>query len=113
MPADCSSPDAVNISTSPGEAWTLLDISHGNAARFGVPTDVIRYSRHTDGQHFSEFVYSAMPAVDGFLYSSRLTEQTCIAIYDRACSKLTARSPIPLTRSLLIPVLRPWNVSVR
>lgn len=113
VPADYASHDAVNISTSPGETLTLLDISHGNAVRFGVPTDVIRYSGHTDGQHFSEFVYSAMPAVDGFLYSSRLTERTCIAIYDRACSKLTAKSPMPLTRPLLVPTLRPWNVNVR
>ena len=51
----------VNIFTSPGQALTLLDLSHGNAVRFGVPTDVIRYSRHTDGQYLSEFVYTNMP----------------------------------------------------
>ena len=104
--------DAVNISTSTVHALTLLDLSQGNAVRCGVPTDVIRYSMHTDGQYFSEFVHGEMPAVDGFLYHSRLTERTCIAIYDRACHKLTATPPMPLTKPLLASALLPWNVSI-
>lgn len=113
LPPDYLSHDAVNISTSTAQAVTLLDLSQGNAVRCGVPTDVIRYSMHTDGQYFSEFVHGEMPAVDGFLYHSRLTERPCIAIYDRACHKLTAVPPMQLTQPLLTSALLPWNFSVR
>ncbi len=92
MPADYALRDAVNVSSSPGETLTLLDLTRGNAVRYGVPSDVIRHSVHTDGQRFSEFVHAEMPSVDGFLYSSRLTERSCVAIYERACHKLAAGS---------------------
>ena len=113
MPSDYITYDAVNISTSAAQTVTLLDLSQGNAVRCGVPTDVIRNSKHADGQHFSEFVHAAMPTIDGFLYHSRLTERPCIAIYDRTCHKLTASSPMALTRPLLTSALGPWNVKVR
>ena len=112
VPTNYLAHDAVNISTSTGQSVTLLDLSHGNAVRCGVPTDVIRYSMHTDGQYFSEFVHGAMPTVDGLLYDSRLTERPCIALFDRAHHKLTSESPMPLTQSLLTSSLRPWNVTV-
>ena len=111
MPSDYAGHDAVNISTSLGLTVELLDLTGGNAARCGVPADVIRYSVHTDGQYFSEFVHANMQTVDG--YDSRLTERHCIAIYGRALHKLVAGSPMPLTRSVLTPTLGPWNVSVR
>ena len=113
MRSDYINHDAVNISTSTFHTVTLLDLSQGNAVRCGVPTDVIRYSMHTDGQYFSEFIYREMPTVDGFLYDSRLTERPCIAIYDRACRKLTAVSRMRLSRSLLASAMRPWNINVR
>ena len=113
MPSDYAGHDAVNISTSSGLAVTLADLTDGNAVRCGVPADVIRYSVHTDGQYFSEFVHANMPTVDGVLYSSRLTERRCIAIYDRALHKHAAASRISLTRSALRSTLEPWNVSVR
>ena len=113
LPPDYRGHDAVNISTSTAQAATLLDLSQGNAVRCGVPTDVIRYSMHTDGQYFSEFVHGEMPTVDGLLYHSRLTERPCMAIYERACRKLTAAPPIRLTQPLLTTALQPWNFSVR
>ena len=93
--------------------YLLLDMTNGNAVRNGVPTDVIRYSHHQDGQHFSEFVYTNMPSVDGLLYSSRFTEILCVAVYDRALSKIQAGPVIGLTRPILTPTLSPWNIIVR
>ena len=113
MPTDYAGHDAANISTLPGQTLTLLDLARGNAVRYGVPTDVIRYSLHADGQRFSEFGHAEIPAADGFLYSSRLTERPCIAVYGRACHKLEAGSPMPLRRPLLAPALSRWNVDVR
>ena len=111
-PSDYGACVAANISSI--QTLTLLDLTDGNAVRYGVPTDVIRYSVHTDGQCFSEFVYANMPVVDGLLYRSRLTERRCIAIYDRACVQLRVNwGPQPLTRALLAPALASWNVAVR
>lgn len=111
-PSDYGARVAANISSI--QTLTLLDLTDGNAVRYGVPTDVIRYSVHTDGQHFSEFVYANMPVVDGLLYRSRLTERHCIAIYDRGCVQLRVDwGPQPLTRALLAPALASWNVVVR
>ncbi|MCY4153470.1 MAG: RES domain-containing protein [Aestuariivita sp.] len=79
-PSDHRTKCAVNVSTHAGQTLTLLDLTSGNAIRSGVPTDVIRYSNHTDGQHFSEFIYHQMPYIDRFLYSSRFTKNTCVGI---------------------------------
>lgn len=111
MPPDYGTRCAVNISTVPGQTVTLLDLSRGNAVRSGVPTDVTRYSNHSDGQHFSEFVHRQMPYVDGFLYSSRFTDLPCVAIYWRALGKLTTGpAPVRLRRGILRAALSPWNV---
>ena len=112
MASDYSACVAANISSV--QTLTILDLTDGNAVRYGVPTDVIRYAVHTDGQCFSEFVYANMPVVDGLLYRSRLTERFCIAIYDRARVKLTVnRGPRPLARTMLVQALASWNVTVR
>lgn len=112
VPADYGGCIAANVSSL--QPLTLLDLTDGNAVRYGVPTDVIRYSVHTHGQHFSEFVYRNMPDVDGLLYRSRLTEILCVAIYERARAKLTiSQQPRPLTSGMLSQALASWNVAVR
>ena len=111
---DYNARSAVNVSSAPGQTLNLLDLTGGNAVRHSVPTDIIRYSNHADGQRFSEFVHANIPQVDGFLYASRLTEVLCVAIYDRAIPKLAIPSgSITLSRSILSPVLAGWNVRVR
>lgn len=111
--ADYRTKCAENISTQPGQSLTLLDLTSGNAIRSGVPTDVICYSNHKDGQHFSEFVYRQMPYIDGFLYSSRFTNIACVGVYWRAVPKLTSGpKPLILTRPILGAVLAPWNIAV-
>ena len=105
---------AANVSTCPEATIALADLTNGNAARYGVPTDVIRYSDHAGGRHFSEFAHGHMPDVDRILYRSRLTERPCIAIYDRAVRKLSSPAPAsPLTRGILAPTLGSWNIRVR
>jgi hypothetical protein len=112
--ADYATKSAVNFSTAPGNALTLLDMTAGNAARYGVPTDVIRYSNHKAGQFFSEFVYANMTDVDGLLYTSRFTDALCVAVYDRAIKPklVSPRGPMKLTQRLQAPIMAPWNVQV-
>ena len=109
---DYSDHVAVNVSTAVGQSLALLDLTDGNAVRHGVPGDVIRYSRHSDGQHFSEFVHASMATVDGILYRSRFTERVCVAVYGRAAHRLAATASVPLTRPLLRGSLTDWNVDV-
>lgn len=112
-PVDYVTKCAVNVSTQLGQTLTLLDLISANAVRSGVPTDVIRYSNHTDGQHFSEFVYRQMPYIDGFLYSSRFTDIACVGIYRRAVPKLISGvKPLILTKQILAGALFPWNIVV-
>lgn len=113
-PASYSSRTAVNISSQSAQPLQLIDLTSGNAIRAGVPTDVIRYSDHREGQYFSEFVHTELPSVDGFLYNSRFTEEICVAVYDRALAKLvSAAPPVPLSQSILTTVLTNWNIQVR
>ena len=109
---DYSGRVAVNLSTEVGQSLALLDLTDGNAVRHGVPGDVMRYSRHSEGQHFSEFVHADMAAVDGILYRSRFTERFCVAVYDRALARLAATAAVPLTRPLVSGSLTDWNVDV-
>lgn len=111
--SDYSGRSAINFSSAAGQALQLLDLTNGNATRFGVPTDVTRYSTHTDGQYFSQFVHAEMPDVDGILYASRFTESLCVAVYDRAIAKLTSTGATPsLTKTILVPTVGVWNILV-
>ena len=61
-PTDYSDRVAVNISTSSEQTPTLRDLTGGNAVRYGVPGDVIRYSVHADGRILlSSFMQTCPP----------------------------------------------------
>ena len=91
----------------------LLDLTRRRASRYGVPTNVIRSSDHSHGQHFSKFVYENMPEIDGFIYSSRFTEHDCVALFhDRAVPKLIVRNPIALDKNMLSLPMLGQNITV-
>lgn len=84
------------------EVLNLLDLTKGKATLYAVPTDIIRSSDHTDGQHFSQFVYKNMPDRDGLLYSSRFTDEGCVALYfKRAIAQIVASETVSRVRSLI------------
>ena len=111
-PAEYASRIAINLSTAPHQSVTLLDLTRGNATRHGVPTDVTSYSRHTDGQHFAEFVHTHIPAADGLLYRSRFTDRPSLVVFDRAIGRLAVGAVMPLSRERLAAALVRWNVRV-
>ena len=98
--------------TAPGRKVTLLDLTAGNASRYGVPSDVTNYSQHAHGQHFAAFVHANMHWVDGLLYRSRFTDRPSVAVFDRGIGSLAHGATLPLTQGLLAPALRSWNVRV-
>ncbi|WP_438830627.1 RES family NAD+ phosphorylase [Edaphosphingomonas haloaromaticamans] len=91
----------------------LLDLRTSGASRLGVPTDAVRGRAQQAGRRFSQHLYDATD-FDGIVYMSRITNAECIAIYDRAISKL---DPTCLVVDLLriaglVAALNSLNVSV-
>jgi hypothetical protein len=92
---------------------SLLDLRTTGLVQLGVPTNAVRGKAHGTGRRFSEALYAVAPQVDGILYPSRLTNDVCIVVYDRAVHKLSAGAvyPIILQRDF-IPALTILNVEV-
>jgi hypothetical protein len=92
----------------------VLDLRTTGLLKLGISTDAARAKKHREGRTFSEAVYGSF-AVDGLLYSSRLTAAECIAVYDRAVAvKLRASPAVELVRQMdLIFALQLLGVSLR
>jgi len=92
----------------------VIDLRTTGLLRLGVSTDAARGKAHTEGRLFSQALYDAF-AVDGILYSSRLTASECLAVYDRAVSaKLVSSSALNLVRqSNLVSALQSIDIRVR
>jgi hypothetical protein len=92
----------------------VIDLRTTGLLRLGVSTDAARSKEHREGQKLSETLYGSF-AVDGLLYSSRLTSAECVAVYDRAVSiKLEATPAVNLIRHPdLIPALESIGVTIR
>lgn len=69
------------------ERLILLDLTGGSATNVGIPS-VVRHSKYyTRSRQLSLEVYNEMRHIDGFFYLSRLDDNVCFAIFDRAVSK--------------------------
>lgn len=92
---------AVGIGQSADDPFNLIDLTDGRAALQGVPTDVLRWSQHDEGPHFSQFIHDHIPGADGIYYLSRFTERPCVALFqDRVENRLRQkRSAVGLARS--------------
>ena len=114
MPDDYNDSSVVTFSNGDNQLLNLLDLTKGKATCYGVPTDVLRSSDHTEGQHFSQFVFENMLEVDGFIYSSRFTEEECVALYhNRVISRLCATSTVPLNKDIVKYAMLSKNVQVQ
>ena len=96
-----------------GSDLHLLDLRTTGLVQLGAPTNVARGKNHRAGRRFSAEVYAQAPAVDGLLYSSRLTGGACIALYDRAVHKLVGAPVVELIRvAALVPALAALNLEL-
>jgi len=91
----------------------LLDLRKDGASRLGVSTDVARGKSQRPGRAFSAKLYRET-ILDGILYASRITNDDCLAIYDRAVGKLDPNCPVADLVALanLIPALDELDVTV-
>lgn len=91
---------------------TLIDIRTTGLTRLGVSTNAAGAKSHRQGRRFSQAVHDQSDA-DGILYVSRLTRQTCCAVYDRAVAKLAATPVVDIvTLADLVPALRSLNLDL-
>lgn len=92
----------------------VIDLRTTGLLKLGVSTDAARAKEHREGQKLSEALHGAF-AVDGLLYSSRLTSAECVAVYDRAVgAKLEATPAVELIRHPdLISALQSIGVTIR
>lgn len=92
----------------------VLDLRTTGLLRLGVSTDAARAKEHREGRQLSKAVYDGF-AIDGLLYSSRLTSTECVAVYDRAVEvKLTSTPAVNLVRHTgLVSALNAIGVSIR
>ncbi|MER9230357.1 RES family NAD+ phosphorylase [Mesorhizobium sp. M0664] len=74
----------------------MVDLRGDNAARMGVPTDVVRAQRQNLARRWSLAFHEQPSQPDGIIYPSRLNEATNLAIYDRAVPKLQAKRVMAL-----------------
>lgn len=78
------------------EELALLDLRGGGTIRPGIPTDAVRASDQSLGQAWAAAIHTHPDEPDGILFSSRLNEQTNLALFDRALGKLAVTDTAPL-----------------
>ena len=84
-----------SIQTKPRAKLRLLDLREDGCVRLGAPTDAVNARNHAAGRVLGRAIHAEHKAVDGFLFSSRLTGSDAYAVFNRAISKLdTADSGI-------------------
>src|SRR6266851_56201 len=67
---------------------SLVELRGDGRIRMGIPSDVVGSTRQALGRVWSVAFHEHPSAPDGIIYSSRLNEDTNVAIYDRAIGKL-------------------------
>lgn len=96
------------------EPLTVIDLRSTGLLKLGISTDAARAKKQGTGRRLSKALYDRF-AIDGVLYSSRLTSAECLAVYDRAVTaKLRSTKAVSLSRHRqLIDALKSINVSIR
>jgi hypothetical protein len=77
-----------HMATKPGQKLNLRDLRGSGCLEIGAPTDAVRARHLAAGQALARAVYEEHPDVDGVVYSSRLTGEDCLAVFDRAVENL-------------------------
>ncbi len=78
----------------------LVDLRGDGCVQMGVPSDVPRSSNQSLARRWSLAFYQHPSQPDGIIFPSRLNEETCVAIYDRAVTKLRDVGHIALIDAL-------------
>ena len=77
---------------------SLVDLRGDGPVRVGAPSAVAHDGNHAAGRALSAAVHANVAEADGFVFASRFTGHACVAVFDRAFSKLTALGIADLVR---------------
>jgi hypothetical protein len=90
----------------------LVDLRKGGCLKLGISTDIAGAKSFDEAQQFSDAVYRDT-TIDGMLYASRLTTDSCAAIFNRAIRRHLKMSGIaPLIRLEVGKALKKLNVKL-
>jgi hypothetical protein len=78
------------IVTKPRAKLALLDLRNDGCVRLGAPTDAVKARNHAAGRGLGRAIHVEHKDIDGFIFSSRLTDADVYAIFDRGIPKLAA-----------------------
>jgi hypothetical protein len=92
------------ISTQPEQELNLLDLRGTGCVDIGAPTDAVRARHLAAGQALASAMHEEHADVDGFIYASRLTDDDCIAVFDRAAGKFFVVDACELKDHAELPV---------
>ena len=76
------------VSISSAESLALVDLRGDGPVRIGAPSAVAHDGNHAAGRALSAAVHADVPEADGFVFASRFTGDTCVAVFDRSFGKL-------------------------
>lgn len=97
------------------EVLRLVDLTGDGPLRAGVPSDVVGARDQKQARRWSAAFHGHPDRPDGVLYPSRLNEERCVALYDRAVAKLeVVASPRLLDcRAELAAILEDLEIAIR
>jgi hypothetical protein len=92
---------------------SLLDLRITGANRLGISMNVPRGKAQGPGPRFSARLCD-QTSVDGIIYHSTITDDECIAVYDRAAVKLDPQCPVVdlLSVGALTSVLHELDIKI-
>ena len=91
----------------------MLDLRGGGCLSLGISTDIAGGKAQDEAREFSQALYDTTK-VDGIVYRSRLLkDRECLAVYDRASSKLRPGPVVEMERLVaLVPSLATLKITL-
>ena len=102
-PAGAGAESALVVSISCDEPPALVDLRADKPVCIGAPSAVAPDGNHAAGRSLSGAVHGGVPEADGFMFASRFTGDSCVAIFERAYGRLWASGIAELVRHVEFP----------
>ena len=89
---------ALVVSISCDMPLALVDLRGDGPVRIGAPSAVVHDGNHAAGRALSGAAHGGVPEADGFVFASRFTGDSCVAIFERVFGRLRATGIAELVR---------------
>ncbi|MYH16204.1 MAG: RES family NAD+ phosphorylase [Gammaproteobacteria bacterium] len=78
------------VSVRSEDTLSMIDLRGDRPLRIGASSAVAHDGNHAAGRALSAAVHEGLPEAHGFLFTSRFTGDLCVAVFDRAFTRLQA-----------------------